>query len=198
VGSLVIAGAKAIFQGTGTINGTGNYNFIVSAIDGSINGGGGIDKFRIKIWGSTGLVYDNNVNNPDNADPTTSLGGGSIVIHTASDKGKRTTNTGNRVDTVAKANVSISVADEPEVDKLTVKVFPNPASYFFTFDMKSASKEKVQIIISDVAGRVIEQRTGVSANTSIQLGSSYRPGVYIATIIQGNEKVTLRIIKGRE
>jgi hypothetical protein len=39
-GSLVIAGAKAIFQGTGTINGTGTYNFMISAIDGSINGGG--------------------------------------------------------------------------------------------------------------------------------------------------------------
>jgi transposase-like protein len=49
-----------------------------------------------------------------------------------------------------------------------------------------------------VTGRVIEQRTDVSANTSIQLGSRYRPGVYIATVTQGKEKVTLRIIKGRE
>jgi hypothetical protein len=126
------------------------------------------------------------------------LGGGSIVIHSDNGKGKRTTNTGNPVDTIAKTNVSVAPAEKPEVDKLTVKVFPNPASYYFTFDMKSASKEKVKIIISDVTGRVIEQRTDVSANTSIQLGSRYRPGVYIATVIQGKEKVTLRIIKGRE
>jgi hypothetical protein len=198
-GSLVIAGAKAIFQGTGTINGSGNYNFMISAIDGSINGGGGVDKFRIKIQtAGGGVIYDNNFGTADNSDPTTSLGGGSIVIHNANDKNKRTTNTGNPIDTIAKTNVSVAPVDKPEVDKLTVKVFPNPASYYFTFDVQSPDKEKVQIIISDVTGRVIEKRTDVSANTSIQLGSRYRPGVYIATVIQGNEKLTLRIIKGRE
>ena len=133
----------------------------------------------------------------DNGDPSTMLGGGSIVIH-SSNSNKRTTNTGNTVDTIAKSNVSVSVIEKPEVDKLTVKVFPNPASYFFTFSMQSASNEKIKINITDITGRVIEKRTEFPANGSIQLGSRYRPGIYIAEIIQGNEKVTLRIIKGRE
>jgi hypothetical protein len=46
---LVVAGAKAQFKGLGTVNGSGNYGFILTAIDGSLNGGG-TDKFRIKIW----------------------------------------------------------------------------------------------------------------------------------------------------
>src|SRR6185312_3148652 len=111
-GSLVIAGAKAIFQGTGTINGSGTYNFMISAIDGSISGGGGIDKFRIKIQtAGGGVVYDNNVNAANNADPTTCLGGGSIVIHS-------TGNTKRTMDTVkTSSNVSMlnpNNAIEPE------------------------------------------------------------------------------------
>ncbi|OLC34830.1 MAG: hypothetical protein AUH84_04195 [Thaumarchaeota archaeon 13_1_40CM_4_38_7] len=79
---LVVAGAKAQYKGTGTINGAGSYHFILTAIDGEINGGGGIDKFRMKITGSNGgLVYDNLLNAPDSSDPTTVLGGGDIVIH---------------------------------------------------------------------------------------------------------------------
>ena len=55
---------------------------MLTATDGQINGGGGIDKFRMKITDNNGgLVYDNLLNAPDSADPTTTLGGGSIVIH---------------------------------------------------------------------------------------------------------------------
>jgi hypothetical protein len=78
---LAVAGARAQYKGTGTINGAGNYNFMLTAIDGQVSGGGGVDKFRIKIWGS-GVIYDNQVGAGDDATPTTALGGGSIVIHT--------------------------------------------------------------------------------------------------------------------
>ena len=65
------------------MNGAGDYGFILTAIDGDINGGGGADKIRIKIWNKNGggIVYDNQVDAPDVSDPTTVIGGGSIVIH---------------------------------------------------------------------------------------------------------------------
>jgi N-acetylneuraminic acid mutarotase len=78
---LVVAGARAQFKGTGTINGAGSYEFLLTAIDGQRVGGGGTDRFRIKIWGAGGVVYDNQPGAPDNGDVTTALGGGSIVIH---------------------------------------------------------------------------------------------------------------------
>jgi hypothetical protein len=79
---LVIAGARAQYKGVGTINGSGEYGFMLTAIDGQINGGGGIDKFRIKIWEIGGdTVYDNQMGSDDTANITTILGGGSIVIH---------------------------------------------------------------------------------------------------------------------
>lgn len=82
---LAIAGAKAQYKGAGTINGTGNFRFLLTATDGQINGGGGVDKFRIKIWdgsdASGRVVYDNQLDAPDDAPATRAIGGGSIVIH---------------------------------------------------------------------------------------------------------------------
>jgi hypothetical protein len=55
----------------------------LTAIDGALPGGGGTDKFRIKIMGSAGVVYDNQVGAADTADPTTVINNGSIVIHSS-------------------------------------------------------------------------------------------------------------------
>jgi hypothetical protein len=86
---LVVAGARAQFKGTGTIKDmAGTYGFFLTAIDGAVNGGGGSDKFRIKIWNEADgddVVYDNQMSAADDADPTTMLRNGSIVIHS---KGK--------------------------------------------------------------------------------------------------------------
>jgi large repetitive protein len=82
---LVIAGGKAQYKGSGTINGSGDYFFMLTAIDGNLKGGS--DTFRMKVWNKTTLavIYDNQITASDTADPTTPLGGGSIQIH---DNGK--------------------------------------------------------------------------------------------------------------
>ncbi len=78
---LVVAGARAQYKGYGTINGTAGYGFLLTAIDGQVNGGGETDKFRIKIWDGSGVVYDNQMGASDDSNASTALGGGSIVIH---------------------------------------------------------------------------------------------------------------------
>ncbi|HVK09010.1 MAG TPA: PKD domain-containing protein, partial [Gemmataceae bacterium] len=79
---LVVSGARARLQGSGEIDGVGGYGFFVSAIDGEAPGGGGVDRFRIRIWNkSTGaIVYDNQPGAPDSADPVTPVGGGNVRI----------------------------------------------------------------------------------------------------------------------
>ena len=67
---ITMGGTNAQYKGSGTINGTGDYRFMIWAGDGSP------DTFRIKIWYEDGgevLVYDNGF--------AQALGGGSIVIH---------------------------------------------------------------------------------------------------------------------
>lgn len=80
---LVISDNKARYKGSGTINGTGDYGFILTATDGQYNDNTAPDLFRIKITNKTdgSVVYDNQMNAADDADPTTVIGGGSLVIH---------------------------------------------------------------------------------------------------------------------
>jgi hypothetical protein len=59
---------------------------MLTAIDGDINGGDGADKFRIKIWwedegGVVHVVYDNQLGAEDDANPSTEIVGGAIIIH---------------------------------------------------------------------------------------------------------------------
>ena len=80
---LVIGGHKAQYKGTGTINGTGNYGFMLTAIDEKLTPSTDVDLFRIKIWdkATDSIVYDNKAGESDTSDTATELGGGSIVIH---------------------------------------------------------------------------------------------------------------------
>ena len=56
---------------------------MLSAVDGELPGGGGVDKFRIKIWdkATEEVVYDNKRGEADDSSEATAIGGGSIVIH---------------------------------------------------------------------------------------------------------------------
>jgi PKD repeat protein len=82
---LVVTGPKAQYKGVGVINEQGDYGFLLTAVDGQINGGGGVDRLRLKIWErATGVVvYDNAPSVSDDLDGSNSqpLGGGSVVIH---------------------------------------------------------------------------------------------------------------------
>jgi alpha-tubulin suppressor-like RCC1 family protein len=83
---LVIGGAKATYRGIGTVNGSGDYAFQLTAVDGQLQGGGA-DRLRMRIWdrSSGSVLYDNQTCGATtaDADPCTALGGGAIVIHAA-------------------------------------------------------------------------------------------------------------------
>jgi hypothetical protein len=80
---LVVARAGLKYKGLGSINGQGQYGFILTAVDGQAEGGGGADKFGIKIWNITSgkIVYDSQAGLAEGTDPLNVLAGGSIVIH---------------------------------------------------------------------------------------------------------------------
>ena len=80
---LVITGHGAMYKGTGTINGLGNYGFMLSAVDEALTPSTNVDLFRIKIWDTStdNIVYDNGLSAEEDVDPTTIIEGGSVVIH---------------------------------------------------------------------------------------------------------------------
>jgi len=83
-----LAGSVLSWVITSTPNEAGNYGFMLSTIDEKLTPSTDVDLFRIKIWDKDDddtIVYDNQMDAADDADPTTDIGGGSIVIH----KGKK-------------------------------------------------------------------------------------------------------------
>ena len=76
---VVIGNNKAQYRGTGEINGTTGYGFLLTAYDQSP------DKFRIKIWriSDNAVVFDSRMGQSDDIDSASPQGiaGGSIVIH---------------------------------------------------------------------------------------------------------------------
>jgi len=136
---LVIAGSKAKFKGGGTINGTGTYGFMISAVDGDLQQNGEEDMFRIKIWDKLegdAVVYDNLIGDLDDADPTAELGGGSIVIH----------------DGHSKKSAMVT----KEINESEVKIYPNPFDDYIHVELISDNSLRIIIDLIDMNGRVIE------------------------------------------
>ncbi len=78
---MVIAAPRGMLRGAGTIDGAGDYGFLVSGFDGKDAGSN--DLLRIKIWDrSTGaVIYDNQPGAPDDAAPAMAIGAGNVNIH---------------------------------------------------------------------------------------------------------------------
>jgi hypothetical protein len=151
---------------------------MVSAIDGDMKSTAVPDKFRIKIWNSGGVIYDNNLGASDNADATTALGGGSIVIHEV----KKNT---------AKMEL---VEKKPELIPFDVITYPNPSNYQFTLVVEGGSNEKVEVLMYDVLGRMVKHIDN-SNGQQIKFGEGLPSGVYIAIVSQGINQKVVNLIK---
>lgn len=183
---LVVSGSRAQYKGSGTINGSGIYGFLLTSVDGNLNSPQTADLFRIKIWdkniGESAIVYDNQIGDANDATMTAPLAGGSIIIHVPKDKTMSTT--------------SLSIEkDEIRGGGLKVKVMPNPSNTYFTLVTSSNLNEPLMLRVVDGLGRVIETQRNLSTSGTIRVGQTYRPGTYYAEVFQDKEKVTVQLNK---
>ncbi len=79
---MVVSKPYVWLRGAGTVNNVSGYEFLISAIDGQLTGGGGSDKFRIRIWKASDgtVIYDNMPNMALNATAVTVTANGDIAI----------------------------------------------------------------------------------------------------------------------
>jgi hypothetical protein len=141
---LVVAGAKAQYKGVGTINGSGNYGFLLSAVDGQVTGGGGVDKVRIKIWDKTkgdALVYDNQQGSTDDATATTAIGAGAIVVHDGRNRARQ----------------SMEARPETSLTGATLRSFPNPFSGRTTIEFVLDQNEAYSLEVYDLKGMLVKR-----------------------------------------
>ena len=191
---LVVSGAKAQYKGSGTINGSGDYKFILTAIDGQLNGGGGVDKLRMKAWDSaTGTVaYDNQLSASDGADPVTVLGGGSISIKT----------TGGSA--AGESPLASESASGTRYGLLQNS--PNPFNPQTVISYEIAAPSRVRIRVFDVSGRLVatlvdgyveEGRHAVTWNGRTSTGAAASSGEYFVLMDAGShrDKRTIVLLK---
>lgn len=167
---LVIAGAKAKFKGEGTINNFGNYGFMLSAIDGDLKDN--VDRFRIKIWDKEAndlVVYDNEFASDETTDPSTMLGGGSIVIHNPKDK-----------------DASGIHHELTEGHGSVLFVYPNPAEDYLNIAVLGNREDRIELRVYNAIGEMIHYSEGKSALYEELSVSAYKPGMYMITTLIGD------------
>ncbi len=81
--------------------------------------------------------------------------------------------------------------------ELKVTVLPNPSTTYFTLKLESRYNTAVNMRVTDSHGRVVDAKTGIGANSTLQVGHSYAAGIYFAEMIQGGVRKTVQLIKLR-
>ena len=133
------------------------------------------------------LVYDNQMQSVENADPSTILGGGSIVIHEVK-SGKPTSQTARTTD--------VALAPVAPIVEFGLQAFPNPSANQFSIKLESSNTvDPITLRVTDLAGRVVRLVQGLTAGQTLQLGNEYRPGIYIVEMIQGSNRKQLKLLK---
>jgi PKD repeat protein len=82
-------------------------------------------------------------------------------------------------------------------EDLKVTAMPNPTTTFFTLKIESRYQTPVELRVMDGRGRVVDAKSKIGANSTIQIGHNYSSGTYYAELIQGTQRKVVQLIKGR-
>jgi FtsP/CotA-like multicopper oxidase with cupredoxin domain len=83
---LVVTGNRGQLRGSGRINSSGDYGFLLTVVDGGNGPGSAPDRFRMKIWDKSAgdaVVYDTTPGGAEDIDvsPTLPAAGGNLTVH---------------------------------------------------------------------------------------------------------------------
>jgi len=124
---------------------------MLSAIDEELTPSTDVDLFRMKIWdkdNNDSIVYDNQMDAEDDADPTTAIGGGNIKIH---DDGNASPTHPDL--TFRSTNVPLDI---PKVFRLLPN-YPNPFNPETWLPYQLAAETTVLIRIYNANGQLVRQ-----------------------------------------
>lgn len=183
---LAMSGAKAQFKGTGKIiGGQSGVAFIMTVIDGSLDGTG-INKVRMKIYNkNTGQVYyDNEPGASDAADPKTRVGANSTVVIVNNAKAE--------TELVQGGEEKRSLTEDLFTGKaLAVTAYPNPYTNAFSLRIQSPVSGMATIELYTILGqKVYEGKKAVQAGAGNQFSYTDRQhyGSLIYRVTIGDSK----------
>jgi Fe-S cluster assembly iron-binding protein IscA len=165
----------------------GNHNLSLDAWDHITANGGTSDKINVTLMGSTTneLLFSSGWSS--NATQAQTITGGNVNVRNGSGSAATTKNEMTKNAQMESSAVEVK-------DEFIVKAYPNPFQHQFTLIINTKLNEAVQIQIYDAAGRKI-QMLSAKANEAIQFGEKLKAGIYIAEVIQGTKRETIKLIK---
>jgi autotransporter-associated beta strand protein len=194
--ALGILPARAAFSGNASIQditnplapvlADGNATIRMEMTDRSETGTG--DAIAITIWNKSHELW------------FASKGGGILTAEQTLSAGNIRINSGLSLFQTIMADI-LGDDDNPQNghgqgNLLSIALAPNPATSYTNLTVNaSADKGNVHIIVTDLFGKVIETKEIAAGRSTIQLGSGYRPGVYMIEVSQGQARQTVKLIK---
>ncbi|MER2996876.1 PQQ-binding-like beta-propeller repeat protein [Pontibacter populi] len=179
---LVVRGNQALWQGTGTLNGQGNYGFVASVWDGRGTGADdAADELRIRIWdknAGNAIVYDNFETAGDIYDmtnPTSRIVRGQIIIHPLATASK--------------------IASKQE----TLYNYPNTFRDKTTVTFTADKSDTYRLEVYDMRGKLVKQlwqgETEEGQSYSVELdGTAWPKGIYVARLVSSTGSQTIKML----
>ncbi|MCU0336012.1 MAG: T9SS type A sorting domain-containing protein, partial [Chitinophagaceae bacterium] len=102
-----------------------------------------------------------------------------------------------RADAAAQAKLAMQQAEAADVPTLDAEVLNNPAAGNDAFQLriKAAPQAAVQMRVVDAAGRPVEGRQQLRNNEVVRFGSSYRAGIYLVELQDGQQRKLVKVLK---
>lgn len=72
---------------------------------------------------------------------------------------------------------------------------PNPSSAGFTVRWQSRMAAPVTLRVYDLSGKLVEGKSNLAPSGYTQIGAQYQTGLYIAEMLQGNNRATIKLLK---
>lgn len=147
---LVVSGSQSTLTGTGKVNGSGNFGFMLTVLDGH-SSANTKDKLRIKIWdkaNGNAVYYDSQMGAADDASPTAVVTGGVITVSKIGGS-------------IAAQDVNIQKVMEDEAaaeiptEFALYNAYPNPFNPSTTIKFDIPEAAKVRLVVYDMLGREV-------------------------------------------
>jgi hypothetical protein len=126
------------------------------------------------------------------------LRGGNLVVKSGFSFTSTATATARTVDAAeAERSRTPLVSDEPAVERrFNLRAYPNRTHNYFNMVVESEwDREPITLRIYDMSGRLLQQFSSLLPGQTLQVGSSYARGVYIAEMTQGRRRTQVKLIK---
>ena len=105
-------------------------------------------------------------------------------------------------DNIGPTSATTAISETKYVDTsrsattLSVRSFPNPSTNYFTVVVNSADRQtKMSVRVVDITGNTKDLKNNIAPGETITIGASYKPGIYVLQLMQGQRQLTQKLVK---